>query len=78
MGEEEEEEALRDRDWGKFIIELESDSGNKGEIAEGHRWKTAEDSVSSKRSGNADVLCRKENFVHQLAATMSRWAPAEE
>lgn len=56
-------EAPRDRDGGKFITELKSDSGNKGEIPEGERWKTAEDSVSSKMAGNADVLCRKENFV---------------
>lgn len=63
---------------GKFITELESDSGNKGEIPEGERWKTAEDSVSSERSGNADVLCRKENFVHRPAAALSCWVPTEE
>lgn len=77
MGKEE-GEAPRDQNGGKFITELESDSGNKGEIPEGERWKTAEDSVSSERSGNADVLCRKENFAHRPAAALSDWAPAEE
>lgn len=50
----------------------------KEEIPEGERRKTAEDSVSSERSGKADVLCRNENFVHRPAAALSCWAPAEE
>lgn len=63
---------------GKFITKFEFDSGNKGEIPEGERWKTAEDSVSSKRSENADVLCRKENCVCRPAAASSYWPPVHD
>lgn len=63
---------------GKFITEPKSDSGNKGEIPEGERWKTAEDSVSSKRSESADVLCRKENCVCRPATESSHWPPVQD
>lgn len=77
MGEQEGVGASGPR-WGKFITELKSDSGNKEEIPAGERWKTAEDSVSSERSDNADVLCRKENCACQLAAALSHWLPLQE